>query len=109
MSELSGKRCIPCTGGVPSLKPDEYVPLLNQLSGWEVIQNHHLQKHYKFDDFVTALQFVNRIGERAEQEGHHPDLMLSWGRVSVQIWTHKVDGLTESDFILAAKIDELPR
>jgi 4a-hydroxytetrahydrobiopterin dehydratase len=109
MSDLAGLKCIPCRGGVPPMRPDEYVPLLNQLSGWEVIQNHHLQKHYAFPDFVSALGFVNRIGELAEREGHHPDLLLAWGRVGVQIWTHKLDGLSEADFILAAKIDALPR
>ncbi len=109
MSELARKHCIPCRGGIPPMAPGEYVPLLNELSGWEVIQNHHLQKHYSFPNFVAALAFVNRIGELAEQEGHHPDMLLAWGKVSVHIWTHKIDGLTESDFILASKIDALPR
>lgn len=108
MSDLAGRKCIPCRGGVPPMRPDEYVPLLNQLSGWEVIQHHHLQKHYSFPDFVSALAFLNRIGELAEREGHHPDLLLAWGKVGVQIWTHKIDGLAEADFILAAKIDALP-
>lgn len=109
MAGLSAKHCVPCRGGVPALKRDEYLPLLNQLHGWDVIDNHHLSKNVSFPDFATALVFVNKVGEVAEREGHHPNLYLSWGKVGIQIWTHKVDGLTESDFILAAKIDELPR
>jgi 4a-hydroxytetrahydrobiopterin dehydratase len=79
----------------------------SQVSGWQVVNDHHLEKNYPFPDFKTALDFVNRVGEIAEQEGHHPDLYLSWGKVGVKIWTHKIDGLTESDFILAAKMDHL--
>jgi len=109
MSDLARKQCVPCRGGVPPLRRDEYEPLLKQLDGWEVEGEHHLRKRYAFPDFATALAFVNRIGALAEQEGHHPDLVLGWGRVEVQIFTHKVDGLTESDFVLAAKIDALPR
>ncbi|MFQ5805931.1 MAG: 4a-hydroxytetrahydrobiopterin dehydratase [Phycisphaerae bacterium] len=108
MSELSAKQCVPCTGGVPALKGNAVTPLLKQLGGWEVVNEHHLSKEYKFPNFVTALAFVNRVGEVAEAEGHHPDIHLTWGKVGVQIWTHKIDGLTESDFILAAKIDKLP-
>jgi len=80
---------------------------LTQLEGWTVENGHHLQKSYDFPDFVSALAFVNRVGALAEQEGHHPDVHLTWGKVRIQIWTHKIDGLTESDFILAAKIEEL--
>lgn len=109
MSELTAKRCVPCHGGVPALTHEEMIPLLDQLRGWEVVHNHHLTKSLSFPDFVSALAFVNSVGELAEDEGHHPDLYLSWGKVGIEIWTHKVDGLTESDFILAAKIDELPR
>lgn len=109
MDPLASRTCAPCAGGTPPMKPDEYIPLLNQLSGWEVIQHHHLTKRYAFDDFAGALAFVNRIGALAEQEGHHPDMHLAWGSVGVQIFTHKIDGLSESDFVLAAKIDELPR
>ena len=75
--------------------------------GWQVVDGHHLQKVFPFPDFVTALDFTNRVGELAEQEGHHPDICLSWGRVEVEIFTHKIDGLTESDFVLAARIDRL--
>jgi len=72
-----------------------------------VINNHHLERHFKFPDFKTALDFVNKVGDVAEEQGHHPDIHLSWGKVHVTIWTHKIDGLTESDFIFAAKIDRL--
>ena len=109
MAGLSAKSCVPCSGGVPRLEGNAVRDLLKQLSGWEVINQHHLSKELKFPDFATALAFVNRIGELAEAEAHHPDICLAWGKVGVQIWTHKVDGLTESDFVLAAKIDELPR
>jgi 4a-hydroxytetrahydrobiopterin dehydratase len=108
MCELAAKKCVPCQGGVPALTRAEFSPLLNQLRGWEVIDDHHLRKSLSFPDFRSALAFVNRVGELAENEGHHPDLYLSWGKVGTEIWTHKVDGLTESDFILAAKIDRLP-
>lgn len=82
--------------------------LLRELDGWEVIEEHHLLKSYAFKDFRDALRFVNSVGQLAEQEGHHPDICFGWGRAELKIWTHKIDGLTESDFILAAKIDALP-
>ena len=75
--------------------------------GWKVIDGHHLWKRFDFPDFVSALAFVNRVGDLAEQEGHHPDIHLSWGRVAIEIWTHKIDGLTKSDFVFAAKADRL--
>ena len=102
---LAGKQCKPCTGGVPPLQGEELARLQAQLQGWQVVGGHHLQKMFAFPDFRAALAFVNRVGELAEREGHHPDLYLAWGRVEAKIWTHKIDGLTESDFILAAKID----
>jgi 4a-hydroxytetrahydrobiopterin dehydratase len=105
---LAEKQCVPCKGGVPPLKGAELDKLKKQVSGWQVIDEHHLQKVYAFPDFQKALNFVNRAGAIAEQQGHHPDLHLSWGRVGVEIWTHKIDGLTESDFILAAKFDQIP-
>jgi 4a-hydroxytetrahydrobiopterin dehydratase len=105
--ELASKSCVPCRGGVPPLTDEQIEPLLAQLSGWSVATGHHLTKRYEFDDFVTALAFVNRVGEVAEQEGHHPDLLLSWGKVTIDLWTHKIDGLSESDFILAAKCDQV--
>jgi len=103
---LAEKHCVPCRGGVPALKGDELEKMLTQISGWQVVDQHHLTKSFGFPDFRTALDFVNRVGEIAETEGHHPDLLLAWGKVDIKIWTHKVDGLTESDFILAAKIDQ---
>ena len=106
--ELAEKRCVPCRGGVPPLKREELAKLQPQVPGWEVVDDHHLAKSYKFPDFLTALAFVNRVGELAEQEGHHPDIYLSWGKVEIRIWTHKINGLTESDFIMAAKIDRVP-
>lgn len=107
MSELAKKHCVPCRGGVPPLEPKEVEDLLRNLGGgWEAIDNHHLEKSYRFDDFKHALGFTNRVGAIAESEGHHPDIYLAWGQVRLQIWTHKIDGLTESDFILAAKADE---
>jgi len=106
---LANKHCVPCRGGVPPLAGAALDDLKAQLAGWEVVREHHLEKTYTFPDFQKALVFVNRAGAIAEQEGHHPDLHLSWGKVGVEIWTHKIDGLTESDFILAAKIDQIPR
>jgi 4a-hydroxytetrahydrobiopterin dehydratase len=88
---------------------EELARLQAQVPGWQVVDQHHLAKAYTFPDFRTALDFVNRVGAVAEAEGHHPDLYLTWGRVEVKTWTHKIDGLTESDFILAAKIEELAR
>jgi 4a-hydroxytetrahydrobiopterin dehydratase len=108
MTDLSTKDCIPCRGGVPPLTAEEIVPLQNLLSGdWNVVENHHLQKEFPFKNFRDALAFTNRVGELAEQQGHHPDIHLSWGKVGIEIWTHKIDGLTESDFILAAKIEKV--
>ena len=102
---LAEKRCVPCRGGVPPLKGDELLKYAGELSGWKVIDEHHMTKTFLFPDFVQALDFVNRAGAVAEEEGHHPDLLLTWGKVDVKTYTHKIDGLTESDFILAAKID----
>lgn len=104
---LSEKHCVPCRGGVPPLKGEQLEALKSQVSGWQVVDEHHLTKSFTFPDFRSALDFVNRIGAVAETEGHHPDLYLAWGKVDVKTWTHKIDGLTESDFILAAKIDAL--
>ncbi len=110
MSDLASKKCIPCSGGVPPLEGRELTDLQEQLGGnWQVVDGHHLSNEYRFSNFREALDFTNRIGEVAESEGHHPDLELSWGRVGVSIHTHKIDGLTESDFVLAAKVDQLER
>ena len=107
MSTLAEKSCVPCRGGVPALGGEEITPLLKQIDGWNVVNEHHLQKQYRFKDFREAQVFVNRVGDLAEQQGHHPDICFGWGQAHITIWTHKIDGLTESDFILAAKIDEL--
>ncbi len=106
-TDLASRPCIPCQGGVPPLRGAELTALHQQLEGWEVIHQHHLEKTYSFPDFKSALEFTNRVGAVAEAEGHHPDILLAWGKVRITIWTHKVDGLTESDFILAAKCDAL--
>jgi 4a-hydroxytetrahydrobiopterin dehydratase len=107
--ELAQKECVPCRGGVPPLKGTELENMKRQVPGWDVVNEHHLKKTFAFPDFVKALDFVNKAGAIAEKQGHHPDLYLSWGKVGVEIWTHKIDGLTESDFILAAKFDQIPR
>lgn len=110
ISDLAARHCVPCRGGVPPLTPEESAALLEKLGGgWSDVNHHHLHKSFDFPDFRTALAFVNRIGEIAEAEGHHPDLALSWGKVVVDIWTHKIDGLSESDFVLAAKIEQEAR
>jgi 4a-hydroxytetrahydrobiopterin dehydratase len=101
---LSEKHCVPCRGGVPPLAGEELERLARQLPEWQIVNQHHLRRIFSFPDFRTALDFVNKAGAIAEEEGHHPDLLLSWGKVEVTIWTHAIDGLTESDFILAAKI-----
>lgn len=107
MSELAGKTCVPCRGDTPPLKGSELGELSRQVPDWEVVGEHHLRKEFRFGNFREALDFVNRAGELAEEQGHHPDIAFGWGRAEVTIFTHKIDGLTESDFILAAKVDEL--
>ncbi|OFW02789.1 MAG: 4a-hydroxytetrahydrobiopterin dehydratase [Acidobacteria bacterium RIFCSPLOWO2_02_FULL_60_20] len=109
MSELASKTCVPCRGGVPPLKGEQLAALAKQLDGWQVVEEHHIVRRFQFPNFITALQFVDRVGALAEEQGHHPDIFLAWGNVEIKIWTHAVKGLTESDFILAAKIDQLPR
>lgn len=107
MSELAAKTCVPCRGGVPPLRGAELDALRREVPAWEVVNEHHLRRTFKFPDFRQALDFVNRAGALAEEQGHHPDILLSWGKAEVTLWTHKIDGLTESDFIMAAKIDQL--
>ncbi|MEK6635149.1 MAG: 4a-hydroxytetrahydrobiopterin dehydratase [Planctomycetota bacterium] len=107
MSELALKKCVPCMGGVPPLKGEALQELQRQVEGWNVVEEHHLFKSFKFPDFRKALDFVNRVGEIAEEQGHHPVITLTWGKAEIKIYTHKINGLTESDFILAAKIDTL--
>ena len=107
--KLAGRHCVPCKKGTPSLTKPQYEPLLSQLDDWRVVGGHHLSRDLQFKDFAQALAFVNRVGELAEAEGHHPDIHLGWGRVGLEIWTHSIGGLSESDFVLAAKIDRIPR
>lgn len=110
MSELAEKECIPCKGGVSPLKGQDLRNLLDKLGGgWKIVEEHHLEKEFKFKNFREALAFTNRVGELAEAQNHHPDIYLAWGKVRVTIWTHVVNGLTESDFVLAAKVDALNR
>ncbi len=107
MTELADKTCVPCRGGVPPLTGSELNALLKNIPNWSVINEHHLHREYRFPDFKQALDFVNRVGAVAEEQGHHPDMLLAWGKVEVTLWTHKINGLTEGDFIMAAKIDRL--
>ncbi len=105
MADLADGQCVPCRGGVPPLAQEAVAELLNRVAGWSVEKNHHITKTFTFPDFAQALAFVNRIGAIAEAQNHHPDIYLTWGKVRVDIWTHKIDGLTESDFILGAKFN----
>jgi 4a-hydroxytetrahydrobiopterin dehydratase len=109
-STLADRNCVPCRGGVAPLKGDQLAEIHHQLAEpglWDIVSEHHLVRTFKFPDFRSALAFVNRVGEIAEDQGHHPDILLGWGKAEITTWTHAVDGLTESDFILAAKIDQL--
>jgi 4a-hydroxytetrahydrobiopterin dehydratase len=103
---LADQQCIPCRGGVPPLPRERIDALLRELgAGWALTAKGHLLRTYEFADFAAAMAFANRVGDIAEQQGHHPDLYVAWGKCGVEIWTHKIDGLTESDFFLAAKAD----
>lgn len=103
---LAMKECVPCKGEVPALRGEALIKLGNDLGhGWRVISEHHLEKDFAFQNFAEALAFTNKVGAIAEAEGHHPDIYLTWGKVGIKIWTHKIEGLTESDFYLAAKIE----
>ena len=107
MTDLAKKTCIPCRGGVPPLKGTQLEDLHDKLKNdWKIIKEHHLEKEYSFKNFKEALDFTVRVGELAENQDHHPDIFLAWGKVKLTIWTHKIDGLTESDFIFAAKADK---
>ena len=107
MSDLAKKSCIPCRGGVPPLKGTQLADLQEKLKNdWKIIDEHHLEKEYSFKNFKEALDFTIKVGELAENQDHHPDIFLAWGKVKLTIWTHKIDGLTESDFIFAAKADK---
>lgn len=105
--QLRTQKCVPCEGGIAALTPAEAAKLSPQVPSWRLVNHHHLSRTFLFPDFVTALDFVNRVGLLAEQEGHHPNISFTWGRVTLDIWTHAADGLTENDFILASKVDAL--
>jgi 4a-hydroxytetrahydrobiopterin dehydratase len=103
---LTSKTCVPCRGGIPPLEQPAVDTLLRELQGgWTVNDSGHLFKKYPFPNFITAMEFANKIAAIAEEQAHHPDITISWGMCKVEIWTHKINGLTESDFILAAKLD----
>jgi 4a-hydroxytetrahydrobiopterin dehydratase len=106
MNELAEKECIPCKSGVPPLKGEQLKKLVERLGhAWHVVDEHHLEKEFKFANFRKALAFTNKVGELAEKVNHHPDIYLAWGKVKLTLWTHKIDGLAESDFVFAAKVE----
>ncbi len=108
VNELASRECVPCRGGVPPLEAAEIQDLLAQLGNdWQAIDDHHLQKEFKLKNFAEALAFTNQVGAIAEAQNHHPDIYLAWGKVGITIWTHKIDGLTESDFVFAAKCEKV--
>jgi 4a-hydroxytetrahydrobiopterin dehydratase len=105
--QLADKKCVPCRGGLPPLRGEELNKFHRQVAKWTVDHEHHIHREFTFPDFKQALDFVNRVGDVAEEQGHHPDIFLTWGKAAITLWTHKIDGLSESDFIMAAKIDRL--
>ena len=111
MNDLASKKCIPCEGNIPPFKKDEIHNYLKKVDGWSVIEDsldgYHLTKDFKFENFLKSQDFVNKVGEIAEEEGHHPDIWFGWGYAKIKIFTHAINGLAESDFILAAKIDKI--
>jgi 4a-hydroxytetrahydrobiopterin dehydratase len=104
---LADKSCAPCKGGTPPLKGKALEDLHSEIPEWDVVDEHHLKRAFTFPDFASALAFVNKVGDVAEKEGHHPDILLSWGKAEVTTWTHSINGLSEGDFILAAKIERI--
>lgn len=108
MSDLAMLQCVPCKGGTPPLRGAELDDLLARLGNdWRVVEEHHLEKEFPFKNFREALEFTNRVGDLAEEQGHHPDIHVAWGKVRLTVWTHKIDGLTESDFVFAAKSERV--
>jgi len=108
MTDLASRECVPCKGGIPPLEGEELIELHSELGNdWQLVDGHHLDKTYRFSNFVEALEFANRVGALAEEVNHHPEIRLSWGWARLIIYTHKIDGLTESDFFWAAKADKL--
>ncbi|MDY6777913.1 MAG: 4a-hydroxytetrahydrobiopterin dehydratase [Candidatus Nanohaloarchaea archaeon] len=108
MTDLTDKTCEPCQGGIPPMEEEEIVEYREQIDdAWDIVEDHHIKRSFDFNDFQAALEFVNQVGEIAEQEGHHPVIEFTWGEATIEIYTHKIDGLHENDFILASKIDRL--
>ena len=111
MSELADKKCVPCEGNISPFKIDEIQNYLKKVDGWNVVEDKidgfHLLKQYKFNNFVKSQEFINKVGEISEKEGHHPDIWFGWGYAQIKIFTHAIKGLAESDFILASKIDKI--
>jgi 4a-hydroxytetrahydrobiopterin dehydratase len=107
--DLADRKCVPCTGATPALKGEALEKFRKEVPHWNVVSDHHLVREFRFPDFKQALAFVNQVGEIAEAEGHHPDILLAWGKAEITLWTHSVKGLTDSDFIVAAKIDRLSK
>ena len=111
MSDLANKKCVPCKGNIPPFSDVEIHKYLKKVDGWEVLEDKidgfHLIKNFKFDDFLKSQEFVNKVGDIAEKENHHPDIFFGWGYCKIKIFTHAIKGLAESDFILAAKIDKI--
>ena len=106
--DLAAMECVPCKGGIPPFTREQIETYLSDLGNdWRVVDDHHLEKEYAFKNFREALDFTNRVGELAEELGHHPDIHLAWGKVRLTVWTHKIDGLHESDFVFAAKADRV--
>ncbi len=106
--DLTKKHCVPCEGGIPPLTREEFAPMLAQIdSAWEVIDHKKLHREFEFSTFMDAIGFVDRVAEIAETEGHHPDIQIHYKKVVIELWTFKIDGLFDNDFILAAKIDQI--
>ena len=111
MSDLANKKCVPCEGNIPPFNVNEIHEYLKKVDGWEVLEDKidgfHLIKNFKFENFLESQSFVNKVGEISEKEGHHPDIAFGWGYAKIKIFTHAIQGLAESDFILAAKVDKI--
>ncbi len=107
MADLASQECVPCKGGTPPLEGSELDNLSGQVPEWNVVDGHHLTRKFEFGNFREALDFVNKVGELAEEQGHHPDINFGWGNAQLTVFTHKIDGLTESDFVFAAKVDKI--
>ena len=111
MSDLANKKCVSCAGDIPAFKIEEIHKYLRKVDGWNVkedqLDGFHLIKEFKFKNFIESQNFVNKVGEIAEKESHHPDIWFGWGYAKIKIFTHAINGLSESDFILAAKIDQI--